>query len=70
MSLPRFLEGRLYQDWKEEAADLQSSAGEVPAAQDLLPFRWLFCGSSSIRQVEFVYTVYTDIQFILENKLQ
>lgn len=69
MSLPRFLEGRLYQDWKEEAAVLQSSAGQVPAAQDLLPFCWLFCGSSSIRQVEFVYTVYTDIQFILENKL-
>lgn len=61
MSLPRFLEGRLYQDWKEEAAVLQSSVGEVPAAQDLLPFCWLFCGSSSIRQVE-LYTQYIQIR--------
>lgn len=49
--MPRLLEGRIYQERKEEAAELQSSAGEVPAAGDLLPVRWLLCGGPSIRQV-------------------
>ena len=52
MFVTRFLEGNFYKKRKGEAAELQICAGEVPGAEDLLPVRWLFRGSSSIRQVE------------------
>lgn len=51
LSKIRFLEGKLYQEREEEAAQLQSSAGKDTSAEDLLPIRWLFCRGSPLRQV-------------------
>lgn len=58
MQLHRFpvlrpLESRVHQKRKEEVAELQSCAGQIPAAQNLLPICGLFHGGSSIGQVEF-----------------